>query len=160
MAVQVYDKKIYVFGGEDLAGGGAPGTVIDATQRYDPATDFWERLEAPPEAVHGIASARIGNKIFLFGGAAIAGSGEGTDLVQQFALPAKKLVRPKRGSAVAQSCSSDMARPFGDGERVPHPDEGGWKEVQEGGDRQHRHGTCSDFRSRLGGDLQIQDPGA
>jgi hypothetical protein len=82
MALQAFRDRLYVIGGEDLG----TRSVLSESQRYSPAENLWVRLPSVPNAVHGVASAVVGDAIYLFGGSRAAASGQGTDLVQRLAF--------------------------------------------------------------------------
>ena len=78
--------------------------MTPALQRFDPATGLWELLSPGPIPVHGMASARIGDSIYFFGGSVAAASGIGSDLIQRYvcaeAPPPVTVLTPRpRGGA-------------------------------------------------------------
>jgi DNA-binding CsgD family transcriptional regulator/N-acetylneuraminic acid mutarotase len=63
LAVAAYDGKIYAIAGETEDG------VTNVVERYDPATDTWETLEASkPTQVADVEVALIGGKLYVPGG--------------------------------------------------------------------------------------------
>jgi N-acetylneuraminic acid mutarotase len=75
----VVDGKLYVIGGR-LLGDGVPRPVNEAlsnfndNEMYDPITNMWTKLEAMPTKRSGLASASIGNDIYVFGGQSVNGT--------------------------------------------------------------------------------------
>jgi N-acetylneuraminic acid mutarotase len=65
----VVDGKIYVIGGRDayIAGGTTYGSVFDANEVYDPATDTWATKTPMPAPDEGYLSAVLDDRIYVFG---------------------------------------------------------------------------------------------
>ena len=76
MAGAVYENTIYVFAGESKSG--ATGEV----DRYDPASNKWEKLTAKPNAVSEIGAALLGEKIYIPGGK--LASGQYTNILEVY----------------------------------------------------------------------------
>jgi N-acetylneuraminic acid mutarotase len=69
-AIAAQNGKMYVFGGFDLPGSGAPGwSPVAETWEYDPATDAWRQRAAMPTARGGGIAAFVGGKCYVIGGA-------------------------------------------------------------------------------------------
>jgi hypothetical protein len=66
--------RLYVFGGEGLGPGAAPGGVYDAVEVYDPGTDAFTRLDPLPTPLRGLGAGAVGPAIYLFGGATALGT--------------------------------------------------------------------------------------
>jgi len=77
----VVNGKIYAIGGR-IFGDGIPEPFVnakalsnfDVNEAYDPATDTWTKLEPMPSKRSGLASASIGNYIYVFGGEKVKGT--------------------------------------------------------------------------------------
>ena len=82
----VVNDKLYVIGGR-IFGDGIPEPFVNAKARsnfdvnemYDPATDTWTKLKPMPSKRSGLASASIGNDIYVFGGEKINGTFENNE---------------------------------------------------------------------------------
>jgi N-acetylneuraminic acid mutarotase len=80
----VVNGKIYVIGGRIL-GDGIPAPFskalsnFDVNEMYDPATDTWTKLKPMPSKRSGLASASIGNDIYVFGGEKVNGTYENNE---------------------------------------------------------------------------------
>jgi N-acetylneuraminic acid mutarotase len=66
VAVLEHGGLVYAFGGERLDEGNR--RTFDAAERFDPATDAWERLPPMPTARHGLGAAAVGNAIHVISG--------------------------------------------------------------------------------------------
>ena len=66
IAAAVLNGKLYVFGGEATTASGS--TVSNAVERYDPATNTWQVLDAMPYRAHGLGAVAVGNAIYVMGG--------------------------------------------------------------------------------------------
>ncbi len=66
IAAAVLNGKLYIFGGEAITASG--GAVSNAVERYDPATNSWQVLEAMPYRAHGLGAVAVGNAIYVMGG--------------------------------------------------------------------------------------------
>lgn len=55
-----------MFGGEATTAAGS--TVSNAVERYDPATNSWQVLDAMPYRAHGLGAVAVGNVIYVMGG--------------------------------------------------------------------------------------------
>jgi hypothetical protein len=74
----VLDGKLYVLGGR------APGSLaVNAAERFDPATDGWERLAPMPVPSGGLAAIEEGGKVIAVAGGN-DGAGTVTGAVQEF----------------------------------------------------------------------------
>jgi N-acetylneuraminic acid mutarotase len=63
-----YGAHVVTHGGiYRFCGGGYTAPVNDA-HRYDPLSDTWSALSKAPVAIHGLAGAAVGEKIYLVGG--------------------------------------------------------------------------------------------
>lgn len=71
VAAVALNGEIYLFGGEGA--GGNLGNTFDQAERYDPATDLWDRLLDMPTARHGLGAAVIGGQIYVISGGPEAG---------------------------------------------------------------------------------------
>jgi N-acetylneuraminic acid mutarotase len=75
----VVDGKLYAIGGR-LLGDGIPRPVNEAlsnfndNEMYDPFTNMWTKLDPMPTKRSGLASASIGNDIYVFGGQSVNGT--------------------------------------------------------------------------------------
>ncbi|KXJ87967.1 kelch domain-containing protein [Microdochium bolleyi] len=79
----VHDK-FYAFGGEgDKATVNPPTGLYHNVEVYDPVKDKWEVLEPMPVPRHGTGAAVVLGKVYIPGGANVAGSGA-TDTMQSF----------------------------------------------------------------------------
>jgi Kelch motif len=58
-----FDDQIYVVGGRDLH-----GNALARLDRYEPATNRWNRLPDPPFATSGISLTRVGDVLYAAGG--------------------------------------------------------------------------------------------
>lgn len=82
----VVNGKIYAIGGR-IFGDGIPEPFVnakalsnfDVNEAYDPATDTWTKLEPMPSKRSGLASASIGNYIYVFGGEKVKGTFENNE---------------------------------------------------------------------------------
>jgi N-acetylneuraminic acid mutarotase len=82
----VVNGKLYVIGGR-IFGDGIPEPFVDAKARsnfdvnemYDPATDTWTKLKPMPSNRSGLASASVGNDIYVFGGEKVNGTYENNE---------------------------------------------------------------------------------
>lgn len=66
--------RLYVFGGEGLGPGAAPGGVYDAVEVYDPGVDAFTRLDPLSMPLRGLGAGAVGPAIYLFGGATALGT--------------------------------------------------------------------------------------
>jgi N-acetylneuraminic acid mutarotase len=62
--------KLYLFGGNPVAEGNAPGAPPGAVWEYDAAADRWAQKKNMPLPAHHVAVVEQGGKIYVFGGAA------------------------------------------------------------------------------------------
>ena len=75
----VVNGKLYVIGGR-IYGDGIPEPIakalsnFDVNEMYDPATNTWTKLKPMPSKRSGLASASIGNEIYVFGGEKVNGT--------------------------------------------------------------------------------------
>ena len=101
----VVDGKLYVIGGR-IYGDGIPEPIakalsnFDLNEMYDPATDTWTKLNAMPSKRSGLASAPIGNDIYVFGGEKVNGTFENNekyDTVQNVWTLESPLPTPRLG---------------------------------------------------------------
>ncbi|HSA72765.1 MAG TPA: kelch repeat-containing protein [Nitrososphaeraceae archaeon] len=80
----VVDGKLYVIGGR-IYGDGIPEPIakalsnFDVNEMYDPATDTWTKLKPMPSKRSGLASASMGNYIYVFGGEKVNGTFENNE---------------------------------------------------------------------------------
>lgn len=80
----VVNGKLYVIGGR-IYGDGIPEPIakalsnFDVNEMYDPATDTWTKLKPMPSKRSGLASASIGNDIYVFGGEKVKGAFENNE---------------------------------------------------------------------------------
>lgn len=82
----VVDGKLYVIGGR-IFGDGIPEPFenakalsnFDVNEMYDPNTDTWSKVEPMPSKRSGLASASIGNEIYVFGGEKVNGTFENNE---------------------------------------------------------------------------------
>jgi N-acetylneuraminic acid mutarotase len=80
----VVDGKLYVIGGR-IYGDGIPELIakalsnFDVNEMYDPATDTWTKLKPMPSKRSGLASASVGNDIYVFGGEKVNGTFENNE---------------------------------------------------------------------------------
>ncbi len=99
LAAAVLDGRIYVFGGE-----GNPSSasgVFSENESYDPASGQW-RTETPmPAPRHGMGAATIGSRIFIPGGATVAGFGM-TDVNDSFGQQPARRRAVRRGASLRQ----------------------------------------------------------
>ncbi len=66
--------RLYVFGGEGLGPGAAPGGVYDVVEVYEPALDAFAPLDPLPRPLRGLGAAAVPPAIYLFGGATALGT--------------------------------------------------------------------------------------
>jgi hypothetical protein len=64
VAAAVVNNELWVFGGEDIDGGGMFANV----EVYNPASNSWRREADMPSPRHGIWASVIGNKVYIPGG--------------------------------------------------------------------------------------------
>jgi N-acetylneuraminic acid mutarotase len=80
----VVNGKLYVIGGRIL-GDGIPAPIskalsnFDVNEMYDPVKDTWTKLKPMPSKRSGLASASIGNDIYVFGGEKVNGTFENNE---------------------------------------------------------------------------------
>jgi N-acetylneuraminic acid mutarotase len=82
----VVNGKLYVIGGR-IYGDGIPEPFVNAKARssfdvnemYNPATDTWTKLKPMPSKRSGLASASVGNYIYVFGGEKVKGTFENNE---------------------------------------------------------------------------------
>jgi len=80
----VVDGKLYVIGGR-LLGDGIPAPIaeglsnFDVNEMYDPTNDIWTTMEKMPSNRSGLASAAIGDYIYVFGGQKVNGTFENSE---------------------------------------------------------------------------------
>lgn len=80
----VVDDRLYVIGGR-LLGDGIPAPVAEGlsnfnvNEMYDPVSDTWTELEKMPSNRSGLASAAIGDYIYVFGGQKVNGTFENNE---------------------------------------------------------------------------------
>jgi N-acetylneuraminic acid mutarotase len=101
MGVVAFEKRLYVFGGEDLFS----RAIVDSVERYDPDTNTWEVLNPMIHGVHGNPSVVFQRFIYVVGGGEEAGSGDGTNFLQRLDI-ANSPKQPKSLSATAISSTS------------------------------------------------------
>ncbi|RZI95011.1 MAG: hypothetical protein EOP39_29955, partial [Rubrivivax sp.] len=77
IAAAVLNGKLYVFGGEATTASGS--TVSNAVERYDPATNSWQLLDAMPYRAHGLGAVAVGNAIYVMGGFTAGSDAVGTE---------------------------------------------------------------------------------
>ena len=84
MTSSVVDGKLYVIGGR-LLGDGIPAPIKEGlsnfnnNEMYDPKNDTWIELAPMPSKRSGLASASIGNYIYVFGGQKANGTFENNE---------------------------------------------------------------------------------
>jgi N-acetylneuraminic acid mutarotase len=84
MTSSVVDGKLYVIGGR-LLGDGIPAPIKEGlsnfnnNEMYDPKNDTWTQLEPMPSKRSGLASASIGDYIYVFGGQKVNGTFENNE---------------------------------------------------------------------------------
>jgi N-acetylneuraminic acid mutarotase len=86
-AAAVVRGCLYVFGGEGNAA--RSDGVFPQNEAYDPRTDTWQSLAAMPTPRHGMGAVAVGDRIFLAGGATVAGFGA-TAAHEVYTVPAGK----------------------------------------------------------------------
>jgi hypothetical protein len=69
----VVDGVIYVFGGEGNPA--SPIGIFDEVESYHPEFDAWRSLPPMPVPRHGIGAAELDGRIYIPGGATVAGFG-------------------------------------------------------------------------------------
>ncbi len=80
----VVNGKLYAIGGR-IYGDGIPEPIakalsnFDVNEMYDPVKDSWTKLEPMPSKRSGLASASIGNDIYVFGGEKVKGTFENNE---------------------------------------------------------------------------------
>ncbi len=74
MAIATWQGRVFVFGGETTSG------IVSTTRVYDPQRGVWAYGRAKPTAVSNAQAARIGDRIYVFGG--IDASYAPTDIVE------------------------------------------------------------------------------
>ena len=80
----VVNGKLYAFGGR-IYGDGIPEPIakalsnFDVNEMYDPISDTWTKLNPMPSKRSGLASAAIGNDIYVFGGEKVKGTFENNE---------------------------------------------------------------------------------
>jgi hypothetical protein len=100
--VAVFEKKLYVFGGEDIFN----QAVVDSVERYDPDSNSWELLNPMIHDVHGNAAAVVQRFIYVLGGSRFAGSGEGNNFVQR--LDISNIPKQPKGLSASSLSSSSI----------------------------------------------------
>jgi N-acetylneuraminic acid mutarotase len=68
LAIAVFGNAIYVFGGRTAPGGPCSGGVLSSVERYDIDANVWTPVAPMPTPLSDRAAARVGGKIYLFGG--------------------------------------------------------------------------------------------
>jgi N-acetylneuraminic acid mutarotase len=80
----VVEGKLYIIGGR-LLGNGIPRPITEGlpnfndNEMYDPVKDTWTQLEQMPTKRSGMASASVGNNIYVFGGQKVNGTFENNE---------------------------------------------------------------------------------
>lgn len=76
LAVVALGGRLSALGGEST-----PGTVSDAVECYDPATQAWSMLPAMPYRSHGLGAVPVGDAIDVMGGFAAPSDAVGSEAV-------------------------------------------------------------------------------
>jgi hypothetical protein len=101
MGAAVFEKRLYVFGGEDLFN----RTVVDSVERYDPESNSWELINPMIHEVHGNPAIAFQRFIYVLGGSRFAASGEGNNFLQRLDI-SNSPKQPKNLTATSLSSSS------------------------------------------------------
>ena len=83
MVVGTINGKLQVIGGEK--NDSDPDTIFRVNEEYDPASNSWTSLAAPPNPRHGAAFATINGVLYVSGGG-LKGGSSFTDLTEQFSF--------------------------------------------------------------------------
>ena len=84
LAAAVLNGKIYAFGGEYFTP--RPGGVFAESWEYDPDTDQWRAIAAMPRRRHGLGAVKLGEAIYVLGGAARVGGEETSAALDKFEI--------------------------------------------------------------------------
>lgn len=84
LAAAVWDRRIYVFGGEWFSPDG--GGVYAESWEYDPREDRWRSVAAMPRPRHGLGAVALEDGIYVCGGASLPGANGMTAYLDRFEI--------------------------------------------------------------------------
>lgn len=82
LAAAALGGGLYAFGGEWFSPSG--GGVYEACWAYDPDADGWTRLPAGWSPRHGLGAVTLAERVYVIGGARLAGGNDTTAIVETF----------------------------------------------------------------------------